>query len=222
MPSENDAWAALWKLNTYFRPLGETDSYRRLYDLVGLASSLHEYEVGSGGGGVTAPFKDAECSKDEALAAFHLLQEYLKPLGTKGQIQDVEPMIEEAAECHAQEEPERREREAAHAVIKRLNGLKNTADHGEYYARNIREDLAAAWSKGEHRPKRKPRGWDEKVNATEINAVQDAAIGVTIEGAIDDFAGCLSILEGLDGDFANPIDAKTAEKVYDAYDDVST
>lgn len=204
--------------------MGESHSFRRLDFLIWKASEQDAARATpkERGDEAVSTCSGAVPSQDEAMAAFETLQEYLKPLGPEGQLHNVKPMIQRAAQLHAKAEAARKEREARHAVIKSLNGLQNTADHGEYYARNIREDLAAAWSRGEHRPKSNPRGWDETVSTADINAAQNAATGVTIEGAIDDFAGCLSILEGLDGDFAKPIDAKTAEKVYDAYDDVSS
>ena len=53
------------------------------------------------------------------------------------------------------------------------------------------------------------------------HTTQYATTGVTIQGAIDAFLGCLDIIQALDADFAKAVDKESAEKLYDAYDDVS-
>lgn len=166
-------------------------------------------------------YADTVPSSDETMAAYETLQEYLKPLCPRGQLHDVKPAIQRAILYHDQVETARKDLEATHAVIKRLKSLQNSADHGEYHAKNIRADLAAAWSKGEHRPQGPPPASGQPVSTAEVNAAETALKGVTIEGAIGDFANCLRIIEALDGDLANSIDATTAAMVYDAYDDVS-
>lgn len=223
MPSKKEAQSALWTLEKYLRPYGESRSFRRLYYLIREVSEQDATQTTTEQDqDVTAPTSaNTEASSDEAMAAFETLQEYLKPLGSRGQLYDVKPAIRRATAYRTVAEAASKERAATHKAILRLESLKNTADHGEYYAKNIREDLAGAWSRGEHRPKGRVCKPGETISSAERNAAQNAATGVTIQGGIDDFAGCLSIIERLEGDFADPVDAKTAERMYDAYDDVS-
>jgi hypothetical protein len=108
-----------------------------------------------------------------------------------------------------------------HPVATTLRGLQEGAKFGEYYARNISERLAKAWSQGEHRPTfRKLEAGEDDYPLWEQRQNQLTPTGVTIQGALDSFEGCFDTLETLRKLLTESPDAKGATQIYDAYDDV--
>lgn len=102
-----------------------------------------------------------------------------------------------------------------------LKSLQSASDYGEYYARNIDERLAKAWSNGEHRPTMRQLKAGENYTSGEINAFQNAATGVTIQGGLDAFESCIGLLKSFNEGFSSTPDKAAAKNIYDAYDDVS-
>ena len=210
-------------MKTYLRSYCGPSSFNHVYFCINEASKHWPAETNTVVDDDEADFDLGfpDVSSDQATAAFRKIQEYIKPLGDEYMLEDVEDEIQMAESHRAEAEAAQRAREAIHGAVSRLKGLQFTADYGEYYARNIRQDLARAWSRGEHQPKSRVYRLGEVETSAEANARQNAATGVTIQGAINAFLGCLDVIQALDGDFAKAVDKESAEKLYDAYDDVS-
>ena len=109
-----------------------------------------------------------------------------------------------------------------HAAVDTLERIKSTSKHAEYYAEHVTERLAQAWSQGEHKPKFRELKPGEEYTATELNAQQYAATGVTVAGCMDDFSDIGAAWRQLANYLSKQPNEQEMRQIYDAYDTVSS
>ena len=102
-----------------------------------------------------------------------------------------------------------------------LGGLSADSVHGEYYAKNICERLAKAWSNGEHRPTFRKLKANESYPLWEQRQNELRATGVTIEGGLNDFESCFYTLKSIPSKLEKSLNLEEAQEFYRAYAPVS-
>lgn len=109
-----------------------------------------------------------------------------------------------------------------HPAVGTLERIKALSKHGEYYAENVTERLAKAWSQGEHQPTFRTLKPGEDYTSAEMNAMPTAATGVTVAGCMDDFSSCGQEWRQLANDLSHQPNDEDMKQIYDAYDTVSS
>lgn len=106
---------------------------------------------------------------------------------------------------------------ADHPAVLSLGGLSADSVHGEYYAKNICERLAKAWSNGEHRPTFRSLKPGETYPLWEQRQNELKATGITIEGGLNDFESCFYTLKSIPAKLENTLNGEEAREFYNAY-----
>ena len=199
--AETDAfvWAHTEKYIVEDRLLAEvsleryTEGYESLQDSLKMLSSLVN-----------------ESSETEPASFYKLLCDKLVP--------EYQQLIAKAKldRSQAPKPPERKVYEAVEA----MEALKQESIHGEYYARNMREDLARSWANGEDVAKYRHLGPGEELPAGERRQVERNVRGTSIAGGLRDFETCFHVFRDLPDQLAS-LDADGAIEFHEVYPEVS-
>lgn len=109
---------------------------------------------------------------------------------------------------------------ADHVAILALGSLKVNGKDGEYYARNICERLAKAWANGEHSSTHQRSGTGGAFTPWEKRQDVFGETGVTIQGGLLDFAGCLRVYKELPEQLTSSLTETEAKIFADRYQPV--
>lgn len=199
--AETDAfvWAHTEKYIVEDRLLAEvsleryTEGYESLQDSLKMLSSLVN-----------------ESSETEPASFYKLLCDKLVP--------EYQQLIAKAKldRSQAPKPPERKVYEAVEA----MEALKQESIHGEYYARNMREDLARSWANGEDVAKYRHLGPGEELPAGDRRQVERNVRGTSIAGGLRDFDTCLHVFRDLPDQLVS-LDADGAIDFHEVYPEVS-
>lgn len=107
-------------------------------------------------------------------------------------------------------------------VATSLSYLYAQSEDAVYPARNMREDLAKAWTDGQHNVQKRILAAGETDHSWAEKQVHKAAgRGMGVERAVSGFEACLETLRGLVTELDQAPTVEQASEIWGAYDKVS-